>query len=784
MGKPNIDNKKKQLVLILIIFLFILLVITYFAYSYFAKNNTNATIKKEILALLKNNDISFFTENKLYNNIFERMEEAKFSSDSKIDLSSSMENNMFSNLDLSKFNFSYHLTKDNPNAKMYGQLITEYSGNHFLTLDLLANKNLFALKSDEIVNKYVGSDNENFQDVTSKIFEGDIEFSNLKKLKNFTLDREIIDFDKIVNSPDIEKYTDIFEKNVSYENFSKKDNVIVTLNSDQLNTTEYTIALNPNNTANVLNEISHVLEQSEGIIAELIVNSVENFDEEKSGILEYTDNDNTLQIPAEENNFNTSVTIWDGNTVPESESSNEAETLRNNVENTTVVNNTAVNATVENSTAVNNIPQNNTVSNNTISNNTAANETTEIHVNEVPSSNTVTNETTNSVTEQVQSTPSTVIEEITFEDTLPTPQSPSNNVNNNSNVNENYRTQGFIEVNENGEALGEDETVLVGADYQDTLKNISDISSKIDWTTYLFTGAKTNFSQEELIEKLEGILDNLIKSNSSLVIKMYVSDNKIVKINFEFPENEKSFDIEIISKSDSEKYLNMKMLSGNSNSATGYTVSIYKKQADADVKYNIAINRINKKKITKKTNMKIETKGMINSKKYTTDVDVSYIDNSGELKMTVSNILNFEDEIEIEDLNEDNCLFIDNLSDDELQMTYQAIKEKTAEVLKNKNRNLNIIEINNSNSIVEQNEVETDNNENAEEKENIKKALIEVISSKMRDYLSAGNELKLQDLENLEIEDYQTQITINSNLAVIIVNGYRFSLDSDFNLSY
>ena len=116
-------------------------------------------------------------------------------------------------------------------------------------------------------------------------------------------------------------------------------------------------------------------------------------------------------------------------------------------------------------------------------------------------------------------------------------------------------------------------------------------------------------------------------------------------------------------------------------------------------------------------------------------------------------------------------------------MTIEAIKQKALEVLREKNRNLNIVDLNNSNSIVKQTEQNSMTEEELALKEQAKQALIKNIADKMRDYQNEGKNLKIEDLQGLEIPGYQVQISISSNLAIITVNGYQFNLDSDFNLS-
>ncbi len=85
--------------------------------------------------------------------------------------------------------------------------------------------------------------------------------------------------------------------------------------------------------------------------------------------------------------------------------------------------------------------------------------------------------------------------------------------------------------------------------------------------------------------------------------------------------------------------------------------------------------------------------------------------------------------------------------------------------------------------IVQQTEQPSVNPENEAAKQQVKDVLIQTLRDKMREYLDQGTNLTIEDLEDLAIPDYEVQVSISSNLAIITVNGYRFSLDSEFNLS-
>lgn len=745
---PNSNNKKSKIVRILILFLLLILIAIYIVYSYYIKSNEKEALKNEFFSKIGNHDFAFFVDNSRYTKIVDKLKNENYEVNSNIQLSTTMENNMFSKLDLSKFELSHDIASNKDDKRTYQKIDAKYSGNHLLTLDFLSNEEQFAVKSDEIVNKYVGISKKNTQNIINQIAEKEVDLSTEKKLKNFLVDREPIDLSKIANASSLGTYANLFKENVSAENFSKKENVVVTLDSEQVTTTEYTVELDSVQTSTMIRRLSENLAKDDALLSELVVSQVQTFENENTGILEYTDNENISEIQGEENNFTTAVNIWGENTATQNTTTNEVNSSNNTVENNVAENVTQISNTV--------MPEN-----------TVANETPETVIHEQ--------------TTQEEPQP---IEQPTPQQTPEIPEQPANHVAENViEEDDNVRRQGFIAVNEEEEASAEEETFVVGENFEETAKNIEKLTTKIDWTSYLLSGAKANCSQEELLEMVQNILQEKIKENNRLTIKMYVSDEKIVKLNFELSETPESLDFEFVSKSDNEKYLFITALKGKDDLASGYRVTLYKKNEDAVVKTKININKVHKNKINQKMVIDLQTKGTTNSKKYTTTVDIAYSDNDGEFKVALENALNFDTNPEIEELNQENCLFMDTLSNEELLLNADAIKQKTLEVLRDKNRNLNIIEINDSNSVVQQTEQQTNSSEDETAKEQAKQILIQTISNKMREYLDRGENLKIEDLEGLEIPDYEVNVSISSNLAIITVNGYQFNLDSDFNLS-
>ena len=753
------NSKKPKLIRIVILFLLIVLIATYIGYSYYIKNNGKEALKNEFFAKIVNHDLAFFMDSPIYKKIDEKLEKENYESNSNIKLATTMENNMFSQLDLSKLELRYDVIRNIDKNQYYSKINAQYSGNHVLTLDAIWNDEQFAVKSDEIVNRYVGINKSNTQNMINQLWERQVDLSTERKLKDFLVDREKIEFENIAKSSRLATYINLFKENVAATDFSKKENVIVTLDSEQISTTEYTVEIDSTETNQILQKLAEELSQDHELMSELVVSKVRDFENENNGVLDYSDNDNVSKIQGEGSNFNTSLNIWGENTateniIPQNTISNETNSVNDSVENNVVTNNST-----ENTVPISNI----------------------INVNNVVEDNTnIENETNNTQEPETQQPIEQPIEQITSPDTPPeNTQSPTNN---SIEEQDNVRTQGFIAVNEETEDTDE-ENFIVGENYEETAKNIEKLAKKINWSSYLLSGAKANCSEEELAEILEEILRKKIEENNRLTVKMYVSENKVVKLNFELSESQESLDFEIISKSKNEKYLWVTALKGEENSANGYKVSFYQKKDDAVTRTKININKIQKNKINQKTNIDFETKGTINSKKYTTAINVVYSDNDGEFKIAVENSLNFDDNPEIEDLSEENCLFLDTLPNEELLLTRDAIKEKTIEVLREKNRNLNMIDVSNSNSIVQQIGQQSTNLEDENVKQQVKEILIQTLRNKMTEYLNNGTNLKIENLEGLEIPGYEVTTSISSNLAIITVNGYRFSLDSDFNLS-
>ena len=713
----NINSKSyKKIILIVLIFSCIIIAISFSVYA-FVKNNINNALKTEIFNGLKNSDISYFTDNKFYNSFLDKFQKNDYKVSSEISLSTTMKNNILSDVDLSKFKFNYNISKNIKNNISYHTISTKYGENKFLTVDFVNEKKSFGIKSDEIVNRYVGLKKSNLQKVSDKILEKNIEFSKTKDLTKFILEREKIDIEKIASYSVWENYIDIFKNNINAENILKKENVVVTLENDQVTTTEYTINFSTEQYNSILRNISSTLENDDEIISEFVVGKTSNV-QETSNTNTIKRSNSTVEIKAKENKHNATINIWnDGEEVIQNQTSEQT-----NIEPST--NEETQNTTTDSASVLNqvetNTSTNNTVSDNTITNNTSDTQTTQIdntisndiEISENTNIFNTTNENTNTIIEQnTDSVNDNVVTVIPQEEDVQVQEQPNEQTEQQAenfqeeipestiNENDNYRVQGFISVNEDVDYTGDDD-FIISYNFDETFENISKISKNLNWSSYILTGAKANCTKTEMKDYLLNKINEQIKGSNTMILKVYICNNQAVKMIVEIPNNNDFFDIEIASKGSKEKYLNIKRLKGKDDESKGESVSIYKKEADNVNKLKLKVNKIENNKINKKLIINTTTNGNTNSQKYNNTLEVSYLDSNGELKINTSNKVDFSKNITNEELNDENCLFIDNISDDELTLTRDAIKEKLIKVLKQKNQNLKIIDTANSNTII------------------------------------------------------------------------------------
>lgn len=314
-------------------------------------------------------------------------------------------------------------------------------------------------------------------------------------------------------------------------------------------------------------------------------------------------------------------------------------------------------------------------------------------------------------------------------------------------------------------------------------------------------GRKTNCSLEEAKELIDNTIKNLEKNKEDFSFTIYVSEFGTEKISIIFPD-ETTIDLEFINIKDNKKELictylykenlieyneedtaiysastENNILENGSNFIEGKTkgikLDISKTKNDISTVLKIVTNFIEDKTINEKIILDLTTKGVASSKNYENDCTFTYSDNTGEVKLNINNKISFDKISEIETLNEENCLYLDNLNDAEFTLTIAGITSQAKNVIESKISNLSFIDTNTKAPVITQ-------NQNREELRNL---LISTVSTLMGEAINNGQEYTVYSLQNLQINGHIVNVIMENDVAVVSVDGVKFKIDSNFNLT-
>ena len=664
----NYDSKKKKNKKGIIIAFFLLLIILgglCFAYWYFTRPTTTA--KQLFFNQLSNTNVKNVLEINSYKEILSKLIDESSEITSKINFSTTIENENLEGLDVSKFVLDLSNMNDVETKKNYSELDINYSGNEVLKVKMLANKDAFAIASDEIVNKYVGFRYNTINEENSKA-----------NLINEIYRAQGIDIKEEQKQTFINKYFNKIYENIAEEKFSYQDNYVLD-GSTSTDVVAYTLKLNHEELKNLLKNLLTELKNDDELLEQLI--------EEPKNSLQTEENNNQENLNNEENMENDTIS-----------ESNDGE-----------------------------------------------NQNSEENISE-------TNE-------------------------------------------------------QNNEEFETTERISLDPVSSENIENEEDLAIEI---LKILFGKKANITLEDFkntIDELINKIDNL--EGNGIIFNIYASELGTEKINIILP-NESSFDIELKNKSDSGAYLKVTYLYKGDNNIfaflkensknvysqedpliveeteqidssknSGYSIEINRSNQEASNRVKLTFSFINSEEINKKISLETNLEGNENSKNLKLDNIMIFTTENGETTITSESNIKFKNIEDIENINQENTLFLEDLSQEEYDITVQAIKDKISQVYNEKKEKFNFLDANIGNSVIEQNLEESSSEDN---KNIVKEALQKRIDELRNEAIANGVEFNLQSLENLQIDGYEVASTINENMAVVVIDIYTYNIDKDFNI--
>ncbi len=132
--------------------------------------------------------------------------------------------------------------------------------------------------------------------------------------------------------------------------------------------------------------------------------------------------------------------------------------------------------------------------------------------------------------------------------------------------------------------------------------------------------------------------------------------------------------------------------------------------------------------------------------------------------------------VEIEDLTDENCIYLDEQNEDVLTDKVRAIKETTEAVVRESLIEKGIIKVEVEEPVAQPSE------ERQISKEEAKAKVISSIEEAMKIAENEGRQYTLDDLINLSIPGSEFTVSIEGDEAILSIDGYEFRLSYDFQL--
>ena len=722
----NTKKKKPKGFFVMFFILVLILVGLVGAYMYFTRDFISS--KELFVQNLSKINTNKLLKNEVYTNLIDRLQKESSQIESSINFTTDIENEELKDIDITKFKLDISNLNDVENKKNYNEAVLNYSGNEVFKLNLASAENEIALASDEILNQYVGIHLDKIKEVFGININID-EINEIKDAENINLsETEIDEYTK--------KYLEVILNNISEDKFGVQENIAIENATEDVEVTNYSVTLTQEELKTVLIEVLKELKNDEKLLGRLTTE---------------TNSENTTQVetpiitPSEVQNNNSN----DGQVVEENTTSEEP------------INSETPGETQESQEEITNPEENLEPEIPVIKINPVG--TVSIEAEDVSEEN-QTDETANSETVENTSSEDVNAEEISVQNATSEDETVENKEANNQN-NDNIET---IET----------------TDIDELIRKENDSNVQL---TKILLGKKVDLTQEEL--KL--LIDELIKeveamAGNGIKINIYASEENVEKINVVLSNNN-IIDIDFFPDNNSElnsnqSYIKITYLEEDENSErNGFALEINKEQSSASIKINAEYSFIENEKINKKIKLDLKTEGTTNSKELKNDIVITMSTNKTETQVAIDNTIQFKEVSDLPGLNSENCIYLDLLPEADRQSLLDTIKTQVITLYTNKKENLNFIDTNTYSQTTLENQSSSQTSKVT--REEAKNALITKVSNMMQEAIDRNEEFTIQNLVDLKIDGYKVSAAVTAESALIVVDVYKFNIDTGFTLT-
>ena len=331
---------------------------------------------------------------------------------------------------------------------------------------------------------------------------------------------------------------------------------------------------------------------------------------------------------------------------------------------------------------------------------------------------------------------------------------------------------------------------LITGNVEEQLETEENIYSGITPTDALnlVTGYKINASKDDVKQEIENNFTKIYETlnsieNLNFKFDIYVSNSKVVKEAIIF-ENLLELNIDFQNTSENENSLKATILFENQEeqSKDGVSITFNRKNNNVTTDFVLEMCLIQNGQINNKVIAEIKLEGNSSSTNVNNNLKITYSDTENEYTLKVKSKLEYGLNIEIEELNSENCLFLDELDDSTREIVINSVYEKGNEVINNKINSIFNPEENNQNNEIVDIDGESEE-EKAEKKQSAKTKLVDAVREEMQKAQDEEREYTLANLQDLKIENSIVSVMVNENLAIVAIDGFTFYIDPNFNLT-
>ncbi len=304
--------RKKRILIIVLVLIFILLAISsgIYAFLYFATDNLKTDQELFYKYISKNSDIINIIDKQYYNEYKNKINNSVYDNSGEINFSTTSDNeNEETQLSkaINNIKIKFEGTTDRQNKKAYQDIKLLYSDENKELFDVkyLRENEIYGLKTDEIVTKYVSVENSNIYQLYNKL--------GLENTNNIANKIEEYDFNELLNMSEERKnsiqqrYMNVLNTQIPSSNFSKEKKARVTVNNEVYVSNKYSVKLTGDQLINLKIKLLEALLNDDETLKEII--KIEQKNDEYIKIIKGNIQEEIKDIKRQPSNQNTALEI-------------------------------------------------------------------------------------------------------------------------------------------------------------------------------------------------------------------------------------------------------------------------------------------------------------------------------------------------------------------------------------------------------------------------------------------------------------------------------------------